>query len=260
METFEDLGVRARRDPRSARVSERPGRRFFVPTRPAPVDEESQRPWAATREGGFDLGARRGSVSYSVFHVVGEVSPDYFDSVLERVRLRAFSPLEVSDEAEERVGWCAFDAPLDLDIDGEKLFVGGYLCLGLRIDRWAIPSPLFKARYEQAEKEHLAKKGRSKLRKSEKDALAAEIRRTLRPLVLPQMTTIDLVWNTESGVLRFWSGSPKVLEHLEKIFEETFKLSLLPHGAYAGARRLGLDDEIVTALASAEPAAFAALA
>lgn len=204
------------------------------------------------------MGARRGSVSYSVFHVEGEIPPDYFDGVIERVRLRAFSPLEVSDEAEERVGWCAFDAPLDLELDGEKLFVGGYLCLGLRIDRWAIPSPLFKARYEQAEKEILAKKGRAKLRKSDKEALAAEIRRSLRPLVLPQMTTVDLVWNMETGVVRFWSGSPKVLELLDKLFEETFQRALLPHGAYAATTRLGQGDAIVAALASAEPAAFAA--
>lgn len=202
------------------------------------------------------MGALKGSISYSKFYVRGELDDGFRDRFVERVRLRAFQPLTVEEDAEERAGWCSIENPLDCDLDHTKIFFNTYLNLGLRTDRWQIPGPLFKAHFAEAEREHLAKRGRDKLGRREKEELRTTVARRLRAQILPSMKVIDLSWNLETGVVRFWNQSPRAHEGLAELFEETFELDLVPESPFTAARSLGMSDAHARAFETLKPTVF----
>jgi recombination associated protein RdgC len=205
------------------------------------------------------LGALRGSISYSKHYVRGDLPDDFRDAFVESLRLRAFRPLGLEDD-EPRVGWCSVENPLDCELDHAKVYFNAYLNLGLRIDRWQIPGPLFKAHFAEAERERLAKRGRDKLGKKEKEELAATVSRRLRKQLVPVMKVVDLSWNLDSGVVRFWNQSPRLVETLGEIFEATFNVGLVPESPYTAAARIGLADAHELTLTMMKPSVFAAVA
>lgn len=203
------------------------------------------------------MGALRGSISYSRFFVRGEMPASFHGPFLKAVRVRAFRPLEAAEEDDERMGWCAIEEPFDLDLDHGKVFSNEYLNLGLRVDRWMIPKPLFKAHFADAERAHLEKRGREKLSRREKDELKVFVGRRLRKQVLPAMRVWDLSWNLNAGVVRFWSRSQKSIDRLIEIFGATFKLELVVDSPYVSATRLGLSAPLMKTLDDLEPAELA---
>jgi recombination associated protein RdgC len=202
------------------------------------------------------LGALKGSISFTKFKVRGELPEGFRDTFVERLRLRAFRPLSPLDDADRGVGWCSIENMLDLEIEHGKVFFETHLNVGLRIDTWQIPSSLFKAHFAEAEREHLAKKGREKLGRQEKEELKAVVTTRLRKQLMPVTKVIDLSWNLDTGAVRFWSQSARVHELLDEIFEDTFKLTLLPEGPYTTAARLGLSELETQVFAELKPTAF----
>ena len=113
------------------------------------------------------MGVFRGSISYSKFYVRDPLPAGFRDRFVERARLRAFAPLTVDDDAQERSGWCSVDNPLDFELDHDKLYFNAYLNVGFRVDRWQIPGPLFKAHFAIEEQNALKTRSRSRLTKQE---------------------------------------------------------------------------------------------
>jgi recombination associated protein RdgC len=202
------------------------------------------------------MGAFQGSITYSKFHVQGDLPDNVASAFVRRVRNRVFEPLAPEDEVDRRWGWCSIQDPFDLDLDSEKLFFNSYLNVGLRIDRWALPKPLFRANMAQAIRAALEKKDRDRLSRKEKDELKVTVTRRLRKQTLPTMKVIDLSWNMETGVLRFWNRSAKMIELMQDFFEKTFEKKLLPHSPYSIALRAKISDREMKEFEALEPAAF----
>jgi DNA recombination-dependent growth factor C len=202
------------------------------------------------------LGALKGTLSYAKLYVRGALPEAFRDTFVERIRYRAFQPLTVEEEAEQRTGWCSIENPLDCELDHPKVFFNSYLNLGLRTDRWVIPGPLLKAHLAEAEREHLQKRGREKLTRREKEEIRVTVSRRLRKQVLPVMSSIDLSWNLETGVVRFWNQSPRGLETLTELFEDTFQLGLVPDSPGTAAMALGMTDPHQRAFEMLTPTVF----
>ena len=202
------------------------------------------------------MGAFQGSISYCKFHVQGELPDSYASAFVRRIRNRAFEPLAPDDEVDRRWGWCSISDPFDLDLDSEKIFFNSYLNLGLRIDRWALPKPLLRANMKQAIRAALEKKDRDRLSRKEKDELKLTVVRKLRRQTLPTMKVIDLSWNLQTGVLRFWNRSKKTTDLMQDFFEKTFERKLLPHSAYSIALRAKISDRDMKQFEALEPAVF----
>jgi hypothetical protein len=202
------------------------------------------------------LGALKGNISFAKFYVRGELPEGFRDTFIERLRLRAFRPLTLEEDDEQRAGWCSIENPLDCDLDHAKVYFNSYINLGYRVDRWQIPGPLFKAHFAEAEREHLQKRGRDKLGKREKEELKAVVSRRLRAQILPVMKVIDLSWNLETGVVRFWNQSARVHESLNELFEDTFQLSLVPQSPYTAAADIGLSPAHEAVFESIKPTVF----
>jgi recombination associated protein RdgC len=202
------------------------------------------------------LGALKGNISYTRFFVKGEISNDIHERWVKRIRLRAFKPLTLEDDALDRVGWCSIEHPFDLELEYEKIFFNNYVNLGLRIDRWVIPGPLFKAQFAEAEKAYLQKRGRERMSRAEKEELKLAVSKKLRRQLVPAMQVIDMSWNIESGIARVFSGSQKALGAFEEIFEKTFELKVIPASPYTAAERRGLSARESQVIDRLEPSPF----
>ncbi|MBO6934067.1 MAG: hypothetical protein JJ863_03805 [Deltaproteobacteria bacterium] len=200
------------------------------------------------------MGAFRGSLTYSKFHVRGELPQDFKTRFVDAIRLRAFRELDPGEDLDQRSGWCSVEHPFDLDLTSEKVFWNGYLNLGFRTDTWRIPSALFKASFREVEREFCAANGIEKLSRSQKQNLEAVVISQLRRKVVPAMKVVDLSWALDEGVVRFFHQSPKVHDQMLELFEKTFELDLALDGAFLLAETRGLD--AATALPELEPTHF----
>ena len=204
------------------------------------------------------MGVLKGSISYAKFYVQGPLPDDFRDSFLQSVSLRAFRPLTVDEDDETRVGWVPVARPFEPDasLDHDAVFFDSYLNLALRIDQWRFPAPVFKSAFSEAEKKYLEKRGREKLSRREKEELRVMVSKKLRRQFSPVMKAIDLSWNLETGVLRFWNQSTKAHEQLFEIFEKTFPVKLVPASPYTSALEAGLPEPRLEAMMLIEPAVF----
>ena len=202
------------------------------------------------------MGAFGGSMTFTTFHVRGEVEPGFRDRFLKSIQKEVFRPLTVEDELDETMGWVTIEHPFDVELDYDKVFFNSYLNLALRIDKWRIPTPLFKAWFADAERQHLAKVGKERLSKREKEDLKAVVTATLKRQLIPAMKVIDLSWNLDTGIVRFWNQSARIHEVLEDIFETTFGLTLIRDTPYVVASHLGFDDAQLDKLPELDPTPF----
>ncbi|MEL6182777.1 MAG: hypothetical protein AAFS10_27730, partial [Myxococcota bacterium] len=166
---------------------------------------------------------------------------------------RLFVPLTAEDEEEEHVGWCSIEHPLDLDLDAYKVFYNEYLNMGMRIDKWRIPTPILKAHYTEAERDYMADNNKERLSRDEKVNLKDMVTAKLKRRFMPSMKVIDMSWNTHTGVLRFWNQSSKTCEQFQALFEDTFQMSLVPQSPYTDALQFSLTDAQVEHLSVLEP-------
>lgn len=219
------------------------------------------------------MGAFSGSVTFTKFYAqaaasgpgapegdaVGDPSeahalPEGFrERFVEAIQLRAFRPLRPEEDDEQRAGWVAIEHPFDLELLPEKVYFNDYLNLGLRVDRWRIPSPLFRATFAEAERALLAERGLSKLTRSQKQDLQDTVMRQLRRKVVPAMKVVDLSWHLPSMVVRFFHPSPSMHEVLADLFEQTFGYQLLPESPYVLAEERGLPEALLARFPQLSP-------
>ncbi len=202
------------------------------------------------------MGALNGSLSYTRFFVDGDLPPSHREVFTDAIKRGAFEPLEADSDDVERMGWCSIEHPLDMDFEPEKLFFNEYLNVALRMDKWRIPGGLLKAWCTEAERTYMAKHNKDKLRRSEKDDIKAIVTADLKARLLPSMKTIDVSWNTQTGVLRFWNQSGKTCEVFMDLFEKTFGLQLVPDNPYIGALQHEMSDAQLGLLAGIEATIF----
>jgi len=187
------------------------------------------------------LAALKGSLSYSRFFITGELPRDLAAATMKKIRANSFLPLVPDEDEAQHHGWCAITDSIDVDLDHEKVFWNEYVVLGLRIDTWVVPKPLLLAHLRSAEATLLEKKGLEKIGRQARADLKTMVVKKLRKQLVPASKSIDLVWNVQSGVARFFSTSPKLHLLVQELFEKTFKLQMVPESPGTAAERRGLD-------------------
>lgn len=202
------------------------------------------------------MGAFGGPLTVSKLWVRGELPEGYQDKFLKHLRTRAFHPLTPEEEAEERAGWCVAGSPFELELEEENVFYGPYLAIGLRVDRWRLPAAVLKAQLADATRETLAKNGRDRLTKGEKEELKERLTIRLKKKLLPSMRSSDFVWNIDRGIAWYWSQSTKSIEQLEVLFEQTFGLELSVNCPYLAATERPLSELELEALALVDSCPF----
>ena len=205
------------------------------------------------------MSALRGSLTFARFYVTGDIPDDIPGTTLKRIRANAFQPLSPEDDKSEGFGWANMEDPVDTDLDHEKVFYNEYVCLALRLDRWAIPGPLLKAHLRDAEQALLEKRGLEKLGRQAKADLKTMVVRKLRKQLVPSLKSYDMVRNLNGNVVHFFSQAEKITSLFDDLFKKTFKLDLVPESPGTAAERVGLDARQAAAFAGLEPTTLARL-
>ena len=203
------------------------------------------------------MSAFRGNLTFARFYVTGDIPDDVPGTTLRRIRANAFQPLSPEEDKSEGFGWANIEDPVDIDLDHEKVFYNEYVCLSLRLDRWAVPGPLLKAHLREAEQALLEKRGLEKLGRQAKADLKIMVVRKLRRQLVPSLKSYDMVWNLNSHIVHFFSQSERITTLFDDLFKKTFKLDLVPESPGTAADRVGLDAKQATALAGLEPTTLA---
>ncbi len=173
------------------------------------------------------MGAFDGQLTYARFQVQGEPPKGFREAYLKAVQLRAFAPLQPEQPEQESVGWCVAGRVFELSFDYDALYYGDELALGLRVDRWRIPSAVLRAHLAEERLSQLSKRGVERLSRAQQEELKLRVLTRLRKRSLPSMKLMDLVWDLRTGTLRFWSHSTRMQELLRERFEQTFDFELV---------------------------------
>lgn len=202
------------------------------------------------------MGAVAGTVSYMLYRVEGERPESWKQAWMERIEEFAFRPLTPESEEDTSLGWCVLGELLNTSFTLENVLRGEYLCLSQRVDRWALPPALLKARIaeraDQVQQEHQL----HRLSRLQKDQVREVVMREMKAQSLPVASSVDMVWNLDTNTLRFWSQSGTAIERFLDLFESTFGLRLVPCSAYVAAVNVGLSDALIGELATVEQAVF----
>lgn len=182
----------------------------------------------------------RGSLTYARFYVDGEPPDDFRERFMRSIRHRAMRPLEIDEEELERSGWCKAGEPFAIDLAYDDVFVGSYVNLGFRTDRWAIPASMLRRHVRDAEAAYKTKKGKESLSRRDLSELKLMVAKKLRRQVSPATRVVDLSWSLEDGLVRFFSHASKPAAAMQELFTKTFGLKLVPESPYTLAERLGL--------------------
>lgn len=203
------------------------------------------------------MGALQGTLTYKLFYLEEEVPDDFLQGVLERIRHRAFEPLDPDEEEEERYGWVPIENPLRVEFEHFNVVFDHFINLGLRHDKYALPSALVKAHVAQSERDYMVQHDKERLSKFEKEDIKLMVRKQLKARSLPRMKVIDMSWDFHSGRVRFFNQSAKTCELFQGLFEDTFGLKLYPANPYINARDLDLSPEQLERLSLVDPSVFA---
>lgn len=206
------------------------------------------------------MGAIRGPITYSRFFIAGEVPDDLAGATLKKIRANAFRDLVPEEDDSSKHGWACITDSMDVELDHEKVFYNEYLCLALRIDTWIVPKPLLLAHLRTAEAQLLEKKGLERIGKKARAELKLAVLRKLRRQLVPSTKSIDLIWNTQTHVARFFSQSQRIHLLVQELFEKTFGLRLVPESPGIAAERWGLDARCEKLWDNLEPTILAEVA
>ena len=202
------------------------------------------------------MGALQGTLTYKLFYVGDPVPDDFTTGLIERIKHRAFEALEPTSEEDEHYGWVPIENPLFVEFDLHAVLFDHFVNLGLRQDKWSLPSSLLKAHLTQTEREYRKTHDKDRLTKFEKEDLKEMVQKQLRERSLPKMKVFDMSWDLRQGRVRFWSQSAKTCELFQGLFEDTFGLKIVPANPYVTALEQELAPDLVAAIAEVEPSVF----
>ena len=214
------------------------------------------------------MGALEGSLSFTTFYVNGEPPKDYYDLYLQKLQKHFFEPLSPVGDEERSIGWVPTQDPVATEFKWNQVFFNQYIVFSLRMDKWSLPSPWVKALTNQAIAERLPEldaeeakeqiedgklRPKAKLSKQEKSRIKLEVVTRIKQKILPSMKIIDVVWNRDERIVRFWSTSEKICEEFAELFEHTFGLSLDQDSPFMMAKNLGLSEKELDRMVDCDP-------
>lgn len=192
------------------------------------------------------MGLMSASASLVRYRILEEIPKDLWARIPDLLQEFSFQEIEQTRD-EQGFGWVCFEDMLDNTWQTAPPSKGEFLLFSLRLDTRRIPPAVMKKYYQLAQEEALAQakeRGQPYLSRTAKQELREQVRLRLLGQILPVPAVFDVVWNTASQVIYFFSGQQKVRSLFEDLFAQTFKLHLEPLTAYFLARHAqkGVDD------------------
>jgi hypothetical protein len=173
------------------------------------------------------MGLLKGTWTFSRFRVSGALPEESNNFIETGLKKNAFSDF-FGVHTEKSSGWTNAENILDVDFAPAKYKCGGYLIFALRMDRKVLPAALIKLKVLEAEKKYLAESGNKRLHRHEHEDIKEAIQSELleKALAIPSFT--EICWSPTNNTVFFGSHSEKAVEEFQRLFKESFELTLLP--------------------------------
>jgi hypothetical protein len=187
------------------------------------------------------MGVYANTVSITQFMIQGDLpKADQFHWFSEKLASRGFQSIENSTE-EASEGWVLVDKPEEaLFAVPSDFWRDNLIVLSLRKDQRKIPAAVLKSHTGREEGAFLAQNPNlRRTPKQKREEIKEQVQQRLLTRCLPVPSTVDVVWDQNSGVLTLYSLGAKVLERFEDIFRKTFEgFSPIIIHPFSRARRL----------------------
>jgi recombination associated protein RdgC len=204
------------------------------------------------------MGAFSGNMSFTQFYIDEPLANDWKVKYQEAIHHYRLKPLSAESEAERAIGWCHAQYPLETELDTADYLYTNYLVMGMRVDTWQVPAAMVKLHTDAEVRHMMLSQNKERINRYEVAEIKERIRLQMKKKTLPITKSVDVVWQLDEGVVRFFSTAQKAITEFIDLFEETFQLKLNPHGPYLCAIRpsFGLSAIEQQALLSAQPTPF----
>jgi DNA recombination-dependent growth factor C len=171
------------------------------------------------------MGLIKGTSSFVVFSVTGELPENPLEFITARVNAFSFSDIDENYD-EYSVGWVSVHNMFDASFAYASSLVGDYITLTLRVDeRKVVPAILKKFTMKEEERVRQEKQV-PKLSRAMRIDIRERVRQELLRKALPVPSTYDLCWNLSAASLLFFSTNKQAQAVLEDYFKECFGLLL----------------------------------
>lgn len=197
------------------------------------------------------MGLLTNSASFVRFSVEGELPPDFWNFVAERITKYAFR--DIDDNYDERsIGWVSCLNMFDSEFANASYAAGDNVVLSLRIDERKVPAAGLK-KFTLKEEDRIKKERQiPKLSRDHRNEIKESIRLSLLKRAIPLPAVYDLVWDLSDNTVLFFSTSQKAIGEVEEFFKESFDMHLMMQIPYITAGHL-LEPEMADRLAYISP-------
>jgi len=173
------------------------------------------------------MGFLKGTVTFSAFHVLGDVSANFDPLFMEQIRRNAFR--DFTTQAQDKIlGWTDVSDHLDTQFTEGKCVVGAYLLFALRMDRKAVPSALLRIRSLEAERAILKERNMKRANRALRDQVKEGVLNDLLKKAQPVPSFFEICWHPKEKRLYFTGLADKVIDEFNDLFKDTFNLTLQP--------------------------------
>lgn len=149
----------------------------------------------------------------------------------EKLKKYAFRSIDSLNAETKAHGWTSIEDMLDVDWQFSTPEKGHYLCFSLRVDTRKISQPVLKKHLAEALREEAEKnstEGKTYVSRSRKRELKELYTARLLAKTDPVPVTVDVAFDTQSGLLYVGSTSTAHLELVAELFTQSFGQEPLP--------------------------------
>lgn len=169
-----------------------------------------------------------GTISACCYRTDTTCPPDARERYNRALQRHAFRPIDAEKGETQSAGWVDPRNILASPLTWDRLSVGPYVFLGLRVDKKSVPGPLLKARLRQALREVAKEKKTTRISRTEKKAIEEQVTADLLRQASPSVAIYEASWNTATGELLIAATSKGVNEGFMEVFAHTFEMELEP--------------------------------
>jgi len=176
------------------------------------------------------MGFLTGRVTFLRYRVDGSVPGLFGPDHLEKLAQHVIGKQRTESKDGTEVGWIAGEDILDTNFELEKNVVADALSFSLRVDTQKLPGDLLRA-YAREELESLAASNPSgrpnaKQKKEAREAARERLELEGQDGRFTRRKASPLLWDGQANQLLVGATSPSVLDHVQRLFQETFGCSL----------------------------------
>ncbi|MCB9867869.1 MAG: hypothetical protein H6816_14685 [Phycisphaerales bacterium] len=206
------------------------------------------------------MGLASGRVTFRRYRLGGLVHDCVDDVLLEKLNRAAFGRYGSAAADGVEIGWITPQHLFDVDFGGEKIAVGRFAHLMLRVDRNSPPAAIKRSYFLMEQAAALEASGKAFLTRSEqrqaKDAATQRAEAEARSGAFRRISAFPVLIDLERQALYFGSTSNGANDHLIRLFGDTFECPIEPVSAHSLAMRSADEQGGKRALEDARPAHF----